>query len=154
VRAFDVDWLQDDDLGSGITDGGGHFRIDYTTADFQKTIFSPSINVELVGGPDLYFRVETLGGTPLLIEPRSRGRQPDRENAGPCFCVDLCLSEQPPVDTDPLPVFTAVGGYQYLTDINSTPPGTGLTVADNRAFFSTMRLNGILSKKLNGNPME
>jgi len=153
-RAFDVDWLQDDDLGSGITNGGGHFRIDYRTADFQKTIFSPSINVELVGGPDLYFRVETLGGTPLLIEPRSRGRQPDRENAGPCFCVDLCLSEQPPVDTDPLPVFTAVGGYQYLTDINSTPPGTGLTVADNRAFFSTMRLNGILSKKLNGNPME
>ncbi len=155
VRAFDVDWLQDDDLGSGVTDGTGRFRIDYTTADFEKTIFSPSINVELIGGPDLYFRVETLGGTPLLVEPRTRGRQPDRENAGPCFCVELCLSEQPQDGGDePLPVFTAIGGYQYLTDINSAPPGSGLTIGDNRAFFATMRLNGILSKKLNGNPME
>lgn len=154
VRAFDVDWLQDDDLGAAETDGSGRFRIDYTTADFQKTIFSPLINVELVGGPDLYFRVETLGNTPLLVEPPSRGRQPDRQNAGPCFCVELCLSEQPPVTTEPLPVFTAIGGYQYLTDINSTPPGNGLTVGDNRAFFSVMRLNGILSKTLNGNPMQ
>jgi hypothetical protein len=155
VRAFDVDWLQDDDLGSGVTDGTGRFRIDYTTADFQKTIFSPSINVELIGGPDLYFRVETLGGTPLLVEPRARGRQPDRENAGPCFCVELCLSEQPQDGgSEPLPVFTAIGGYQYLTDIHSAPPGSGLTVGDNRAFFATMRLNGILSKTLNGNPME
>jgi hypothetical protein len=154
VRAFDVDWLQDDDLGAAVTDGDGRFRIDYTTADFEKTIFSPGLNVELIGGPDLYFRVETLASTPLLVEPRSRGRQPDRENAGPCFCVDLCLDTQPQDGTDPLPVFTAVGGYQYLTDISSTPPGNGLTVADSRAFFATMRLNGILSKKLNGNPME
>ncbi|HEY1299330.1 MAG TPA: hypothetical protein VGF07_02470 [Stellaceae bacterium] len=154
VRAFDVDWLQDDDLGAAVTDGDGRFRIDYTTADFQKTIFSPGLNIELIGGPDLYFRVETLANTPLLVEPRARGRQPDRENAGPCFCVDLCLEQQPQDGGDPLPVFTAVGGYQYLTDIDSTPPGNGLTVADNRAFFATMRLNGILSKKLNGNPMQ
>src|SRR5262249_41874821 len=107
VRAFDVDWLQDDDLGAAITDGSGRFRIDYSTADFQETIFSPAINIELVGGPDLYFRVETLSNTPLLVEPPSRGRQPDRQNAGPCFCVELCLAEQPPVTTDPLPVFTA-----------------------------------------------
>ena len=154
VRAFDVDWLQDDALGSAQTDAGGHFRIDYTRADFEKTIFSPAINIELFGGPDIYFKVETLANTPLLVEPPSRGRQPDRENAGSCFCVDLCLPEQPPVDVDPLPVFTAAGGYQYLTDIHSAIPGTGLTLGDGRAFYSTMRLNGILSKKLNGNPME
>ena len=41
VRAFDADWLQDDDLGSAVTDGAGHFRIDYSRADFEKTIFSP-----------------------------------------------------------------------------------------------------------------
>ena len=134
VRAFDVDWLQDDDLGSAVTDGSGHFRIDYATADFKRTIFSPAINIELFGGPDLYFRVETLSSTPLLVEPPSRGRQPDRENVGHCFCVELCLAEQPPVTTDPLPVFTAVGGYQYLTAINSTPPGNGLTIGDSRAF--------------------
>ncbi len=153
VRAFDVDWLQDDALGFGITDATGRFRIDYTTADFTPTIFSPAINLELTGGPDLYFKVETLAGTILLAEPRSRGRDPDRENAGPCFCVKLCLKEQPPIN-EPLPVFTAIGGYQYVTDIHSTPPGSGLTQGDNRAFFSTLRLNGILPKKLNGNSME
>ena len=97
VRAFDVDWLQQDALGQDVTDGAGHFRIDYSAADFQKTIFSPSINIELTGGPDLYFKVETLSGTVLLAEPPSRGRLADRENVGPCFCVELCLEKQPPI---------------------------------------------------------
>lgn len=153
VRAFDVDWLQDDALGSAITDGNGHFRIDYSADDFKKTIFSPVINLEWTGGPDLYFKVETLSGTVLLAEPSSRGRAPDRENAGPCFCVDLCLENQPP-STDYPPVFDALGGYLYASDIHSAVPGSGLTVGDNRAFFSTVRLNGALSKTLNGQPME
>lgn len=153
VRAFDVDWLQNDELGSGITDASGLFRIDYSSSDFTPTVFSPLINVELTGGPDLYFKIETLAGTVLLAEAPSRGRAADRENAGPCFCVDLCLEKQPPLP-EPLPVFTALGGYQYATDIASTPPGSGLTNGDNRAFFSTVRLNGILPKTFNGNPME
>ena len=153
VRAFDVDWLQDDALGQDVTDGTGHFRIDYSVADFTKTIFSPSINIELTGGPDLYFKVETLSGTVLLAEPSSRGRLPDRENVGPCFCVDLCLEKQPPV-VDYLPVFDALGGYLYASDIHSTVPGSGLTNGDNRAFYSTVRLNGLLPKTLNGQPME
>lgn len=153
VRAFDVDWLQDDDLGSAITDSNGKFRIDYLTSDFQQTIFN-FIHLEWVGGPDLYFKVETLGGAPLLVEPALRGRDPDRENAGPCFCVDLCLEKQPDQPPEPFPVFTKLGGYKYTSQIQSSVPGTGLTVGDNRAFFSTVRLNGILSKKLNGQPME
>src|SRR5436309_1983411 len=96
VSAFDADWLQDDALGSALTDGAGKFRIDYSTADFQKTIFSPLINVELTGGPDVYFKVETSGGQPVLDETQSRGRQPDRENVGPCFCVTLCVDVQEP----------------------------------------------------------
>ena len=75
VRAFDVDWLQDDDLGAGITDINGKFLIDYLASDFKQTIFPP-LELEWVGGPDLYFKVETLGGAPLLIEPSSRGRAP------------------------------------------------------------------------------
>lgn len=153
VRAFDVDWLQDDALGDGVTDATGHFRIDYLAADFKQTIFSPTINLEWTGGPDLYFKAETLGGVPLLAEPPSRGRAPDRENAGPCFCVDLCLKESPPV-TEPLPVFDALGGYLYASQIESTVPGSGLTVGDHRAFYSTVRLNGILPKTLGGQPME
>ena len=153
VRAFDVDWLQDDALGNGITDGGGHFRIDYSAADFKKTIFSPFINLEWIGGPDLYFRVETLSGTALLTEPPSRGRAPDRENAGPCTCVDLCLEQQPPTN-EPLPVFDALGGYLYASAIHSVVPGSGLTTGDARAFYNSVRLNGVLPKLLNGQPME
>jgi len=154
VRAFDADWIQQDELGNAITDAQGKFRIDYVTADFGKTPFS-WLNIELIGGPDLYFQVETvLGAVPLLIEPPSRGRQADRENAGPCFCVELCLEQPPPPQDEPPPVFTHLGGYAYLTDINGAPPGNGLTIGDNRAFYSTIRLNGILPKRLNGNSME
>ena len=153
VRAFDVDWLQDDALGDGITDGSGHFRIDYTAADFKKTIFSPSINLEWTGGPDLYFRIDTLSGTSLLAEPSSRGRASDRENAGPCTCVELCLQEQPPTN-EPLPVFDALGGYLFASAIHSAVPGTGLTTGDSRAFFASVRLNGVLPKLLAGQPME
>lgn len=66
IRAFDVDWLQDDALGSDITNATGHFRIYYTPQNFRVTPFSPFINFEWVGGPDIYFRVETLLGTALL----------------------------------------------------------------------------------------
>ena len=154
VRAFDADWLQDDELGSAMTGPDGKFQIDYIAADFQKTPFSPAINFELVGGPDLYFRVETPAAAPLLVEPQSRGRQPDRENAGPCFCVDLCLDQTPPPSVDPYPAFTHIGGYKFSISIDSGAGATGLTIGDHRAFYSTMRLNGILAKKFNGQPME
>src|SRR5260370_42248247 len=69
VFAFDRDWLQDDALGSAVTGPGGKFQIWYTVAEFSQTPFSPLINVELVPGPDLYFRVEGPGGVVLLDEP-------------------------------------------------------------------------------------
>lgn len=149
VYAFDVDWLQDDDLGFGITDGDGKFRIDYSFSDFNKTPFSPFINFELIGGPDIYFRVEDSGGNVLLNEPRSRGRQNDRENAGPCLCVDLCVDIEvvPPFNN---PWFTHVGDFHIITDINSV---SGLTNAPvfahggpNYAFFGGMKLKGFCPK--------
>ncbi len=149
VRAFDVDWLQDDDLGSAITDSNGKFRIDYTFSDFNKTPFSPSINFELVGGPDIYFTIEDVGGTVLLNEPRSRGRQTDRENAGPCFCVDLCVDVQvqPPFNN---PWFTHVGDFHIITDINSVSGLTNAAVfghgGPNYAFFGGMKLKGFCPK--------
>ncbi len=141
VRAFDVDWLQDDDLGMDITDTAGKFRIDYTTEDFKQTPLSPWINWEMIGGPDLYFKMETPSGTPLLIESRSRGRDADRENAGPCFCVKLCLEEAPDVPTDhTYPLFTKVGQYKITTDFTLD----GLTKSGNYAFTETIPLRGIL----------
>ncbi|MCW9709093.1 hypothetical protein [Fodinibius salsisoli] len=149
VSAFDRDWLQDDPLGSALTDSTGHFRIYYSADDFKQGTF---IDVELFGGPDIYFHVETTLGSPLLIEDPSKGRDPDRENAGSCFCVTLCLADTPSIPPpEPLPFFSHIGGYDYEDDIVSA---TGLTVGADRAFFSNLRLNGTLSKKFNGSDLE
>ena len=157
VRAFDADWLQDDALGSDVTDAGGHFHIYYTPQQFRVTPFSPLFNFEWVSGPDIYFRVETLLGTALLTEPRSTGRTPQRENRGPCTCVRLCIDKDnvpPTTTTETLSVFNRIGAYHFLTEIDSGATGDGLTNADDRAFHSTLRLNGILAKTKNGNPLE
>jgi len=155
VSAFDVDWLQDDPLGSAITDGAGKFRIDYSTDDFEKTPFSPMLNVELTGGPDVYFKVETSGGQEVLSEPSSRGRQPDRENVGPCFCVTLCVDvQQPPPVDDPL--FTHVGDFHIYGDINAV---TGLTNSavfghggPGYGFFGALKLRGYSPKQISAQP--
>jgi hypothetical protein len=54
------------------------------------------------------------------------------------FCVCVC----PPRT---IGVFTKIGGLHYDTAVHSHDPGSGLTVADDRAFYSTLRLNGGLS---------
>lgn len=118
VSAIDADWLQDDPLGSAITDANGHFRIDYVSADFKKDIFG--LNIELFGGPDIYFKIETLSGDSILTELSSRGRQPDRENRGPCFCVELCVKEVPVVKHA---WFTRVGDFALYSDINFATNG-------------------------------
>jgi hypothetical protein len=42
-------------------------------------------------------------------------------------------------------VFTKIGALYYDTQIDSHVPGDGLTIADDRAFFSSIRLNGGIS---------
>jgi hypothetical protein len=93
VTAVDADWLQDDELGSALTDAEGRFRIDYARADFTRTPLSPLINAE-DGGPDLYFSVETATGTPLLNEPKAQGHTAGRENAACCCFVELSVDTQ------------------------------------------------------------
>lgn len=153
VLAFDTDWLQDDDLGSGVTDANGRFRIDYTSDDFKNLFGWTNPLGELFGGPDLYFRVETLGGQVLLREDASEGRTPARENAGPCFCVELCVPREgtKPLDGEALSVFRSVGVYRFVTDINAA---SGLTVSGGYGFYSGLRLNGVLAKRLAGQPLE
>lgn len=152
VEAFDRDWLQDDSLGDAITDGNGVFKIDYTKADFSPGTW---IDVELFGGPDLYFHVTHGAGVPLLIEPPSKGREPGRENVSNCFCVTLCLEDDIPSEkVEPPPVFTHVGGYNHQTQIDSAVGASGLTSGSGRTFFSTIRLNGALPKKYQGGQTE
>lgn len=100
VNAFDADWWQDDPLGSATTDGAGRFRIDYTSADFQRTPFSPWVNVELQPGPDVYFTVD-LGGHRVLTEHQGDGRAAGRRNVGHCFCVELCTEAVLPPESVP-----------------------------------------------------
>lgn len=157
VEARDVDWFQQDYLGSATTDASGRFVIYYPGKAFRKGAW---IDIELTGGPDLYFTVKTPTGLTLLAEPPSRGRQPDRENVGNCFCVELCVKDVPTTTHEGLAVFTHVGKYIHATDIESAINQSGLTKPnsqnsnDVRAFFRTMRLNGQLPKKLNGHPLE
>ena len=66
-------------------------------------------------------------------------------------CILICT---PP---DCLSVFRYLGNYNYLTEVDSGPAGTGLTTdpaSPDRAFYHVVRLNGVLCKKLNGNPAE
>lgn len=152
VSAFDRDWLQDDPLGNALTDSDGRFLIEYKKAEFAPGTW---IDIEMFGGPDLYFHVHHPSGAPLLIEPPSKGREPGRENVSHCFCVSLCLDEFVQEDeVYPPPVFTHVGTYNHQTEINSIPGNDGLTTVDGRAFYSSIRLNGSLPKKLAGAPME
>ena len=86
VQAFDVDVVQDDPLGAGITDDDGWFRIDYESAAFGRTPV-PGVSFEL-GGADVYFTAD-YEGRRLVAEDRSAGRQRDRRDVGPVFCVRL-----------------------------------------------------------------
>lgn len=154
VTAFDADWIQDDNLGSAITDAAGKFRIDYLAEDFEKTPFSPLINFECVSGPDLYFKVETTGGAlVLLAEPRSRGRDSDRENVGNCFCVDLCVDLPTGAGDNPIPLFTHVGQYRVDPIYGDFTPD-GLTTAGNLAFTDTIPLIGLLPNGGAPDPLE
>lgn len=105
VRAFDVDWLEDDELGSAVTLADGSFRIDYLGEKFRQGTF---VDIELFGGPDVYFKIESSTGQALLTEPSSRGRGPGRADSGPCLCVDLCV-DLPGGDTGIPTAWTKIG---------------------------------------------
>jgi hypothetical protein len=71
---------------------------------------------------------------------------------GSVTCHEFCVCICPPQGL--IPLFTSVGIYDYTSDINSAAGGNGLTIADSWAFFNTLRLNGVLSQTLGGQPME
>lgn len=145
VRARDADLVQHEVLGSAVTDSDGHFRIYFTRADFERTP-PPFGLIELFGGPDLYFEVDDARGNALLREDTSRGRQSDREDAGTCTHVELCLDlPQVPDDgehVDPIPQFTHVGRYEIGTEITSS--GYAQPGGDTLAFTGTLPLIGVM----------
>jgi hypothetical protein len=64
------------------------------------------------------------------------------------FCICVC----PPPEL--IPQFTQIGLLPYATKIDSVLPATGLTVGGAEAFYSTLRLNGVLPQTLGGQPLE
>jgi hypothetical protein len=66
-------------------------------------------------------------------------------------CSEFCICVCPP---QLFPEFFKIGGLNYITQVDSALPATGLTDGDTRAFFSLLRLNGILTQTLSGQPLE
>ncbi|GAB3404836.1 transthyretin-like family protein [Massilia agilis] len=144
IRAYDADWWQDDTLGTAVTDAAGRFRIDYTSAKFRVTPFSPLINLEWVGGPDVYFTAE-LGGMAILTETQLDGRKPGRQNVGPCLCVDLCSDQVRPGSVETTPHWQQVEVF----DIHPFPSASGFsaegyagTAAESYVFGGAVTLRG------------
>lgn len=160
VTAMDADFLTDDNLGSATTDASGHFRIDYSSADFKKTFLSPWINIEtdpsflsFNSGPDVYFKAE-LGGTKLIDETKANARK----NVGYCLCVNLCseVTVTNPDETFPS-AWTGIGANfssSYGSGIHDFD-ADGFAGSGKKVLFSNIRLTGQAAlKSASGNPIE
>lgn len=148
VHAFDADIFGDDALGSATTSADGVYRIYYTTADFERRR-APWIPRELRAGPDLYFRVEATGGS-LLTEPRSRGREPERENVGVCTRVDLEVPEAP--TTEPTgPTITAISPEEGYAGTMVAISGAGFAAAREA---NTVTVDGTPARVIEASPTE
>ncbi|MBP1223582.1 hypothetical protein [Flavobacterium sp. 1355] len=160
VTAMDADLLTDDNLGSATTDSHGHFRIDYSSADFKKTFLSPWINIEtdpgflsFQSGPDVYFKAE-LSETILVNETKADARK----NVGYCLCVNLCseIAVTDPGETFPS-AWTGIGA-KFSSSYGTSAPdfdAEGYASSDKNVLFSTINLTGQAAlRSAAGNPIE
>ncbi len=161
VKAFDVDWIQDDFIGSSVTDPHGRFLIYYDISKFNRTPFSPFINIEWTGGPDLYFKIEGVdsdGNRVLLLdEDPSRGRKPDRENVSHCFCTRLCVAaEEGPGGTIAQSAWTGIGTDFTIPDPSSLNDfdAQGYAGGAKYAFTGVIRMTGQSLRFADGYPVE
>lgn len=96
VHAFDVDWLNDDFLGSSFTDEYGSFRIDYNSEDYKQTFLSPIIKIETpiraIHGPGVYFQVFSPDNDLVYDEESRVGHSEKRKNIPRCYFVELELN--------------------------------------------------------------
>lgn len=157
VSAFDTDIVQDDALGSAVTSAAGIFRIDYPGSAYRKGTW---IDVELFGGPDVYFKITDSGGTVLAPqEDRSVGRAPGRSDTGPCACFELCVDVPvPPSDPGAIPsIWTGVGIAFTIPDssaLNSFD-AAGFAGSSKFALSGAIRMTGSAALRTSvGNPIE
>lgn len=157
VSAFDTDVVQDDALGSAVTSSTGIFRIDYPGSAYRKGTW---IDVELFGGPDVYFKITDSGGAVLPpAEDRSVGRTPGRCDTGPCACFELCVDvpvPQPNPGAVPS-IWTGVGIAFTIPDSSSLNDfdAAGFAGASKYALSGGIRMTGSAAlRTLAGNPVE
>ncbi len=154
VTAKDVDLVQHDVLGSGNTNPSGIFRIDYHGSKFRQGTW---LDVELFGGPDVFFEIKDSDGDLVLDEPSLRGRLPGRCDRGPCFCVHLCVEVPVPTDPRTPTVWTKVGNAFTIPDSASLHSfdADGYAGAPKYAFRGSIRMLGTApSVSTAGNPIE
>ncbi len=158
VKAWDADLITDDYLGSAVTDAAGHFRIDYTSADFKVNFIPLNLETDpswpfLSSGPDVYFKAD-IGGVVLVNETAADRRN----NVGYCLCVDLCSKINVGNPDDNFP--SAWTGVGLAFDITT---GTGARDFDTDGYAGTGKyaLSGVIRltgqaapKAVSGNPIE
>ncbi|MEO6719143.1 MAG: hypothetical protein ABIN67_02215, partial [Ferruginibacter sp.] len=159
VKAWDADLFTDDFLGSAITDSNGHFRIDYTSADFKVNFLPFNLETDptwpfLSSGPDVYFKAE-LGGVTLIDETAADRRN----NVGYCLCVDLCTKINVGDDGTTFPsAWTGIGqAFNITTGIGPKDfDAAGYAGGSGKyALSSVVRLTGQAAPKAaSGNPIE
>jgi hypothetical protein len=159
VTAMDTDWLQHDNLGSDVTNASGIFRIDYPGSRFRQGTW---LDIELFGGPDVFFRIVDGDGNVLLNEPPATGRGPGRHDRSACFCVNLCVEIGGPGDGgeggEPSPnAWVSVGSaFEIPTpgDLNDFD-ADGYAGAARFALYSTVPMRGYVGRLTGGgNPIE
>ncbi|PSQ10636.1 hypothetical protein BRC93_08865 [Halobacteriales archaeon QS_5_70_15] len=154
VTAYDTDITQRDELGRDTTDTDGYFRIYYSRSDFERTP-TPWLPIELIGGPDVHVEIRDPSGSPVLVEDRSRGRDSDRENVGPCFHIGrFCVEVPEDGDGPPVvePMWTHVGEFDIVSRISAA--GYAQEGGDDLAFTGTLPLIGALPYGGLGDPHE
>lgn len=165
VTAFDRDITQDDELGTATTDATGSFEVFFPGAAFRRLpllsgLFASLTSLELVGGPDLFFRVRA-GTYTLLDEAASMGRVAGRENSHNCAYNELTVviskpGPGPSSESGPT-VWQAIGSYSVVP---ATPGGPtsfdadGFTTVGKLAFYGNIQLRGAAFRKhTNGEPI-
>ncbi|HEX4963550.1 MAG TPA: hypothetical protein VF173_22160 [Thermoanaerobaculia bacterium] len=154
VTSFDRDLTQDDNLGTAATDAGGNFEIYFPGSVFRQIPalpppFDAISPFELIGGPDIYFKVE-VGGVFVLDEPSATGRTPGRENRSNCSFTELCV-QAPTWTPQTITLWSYVGNYQVpdgggLHDFGAD----GLTASGKLAFTGFPDFIGQVSQKYLG----
>jgi hypothetical protein len=136
VKAFDADWVQHDSLGSGVSNASGVYRVDYPGSAFRPGTW---IDIELFGGPDLYFRVEDSVGGTLITEEPPAGRAPGRADRGHCGRVDLCAAVGAQPDPDKPGTDRYPNAWIKVGSAFAIPDAAGLNDFDAEGYMGASR---------------